>query len=164
MWCLGLDYISREVHPTAQVEVTAGTVRNFVNDYLAENGRRIEIIGQLSVNNSVQFWGVPNQSVGIGLPFICNLLYRVEAIGWGSGNCSNQVWGSRFNDAYSMTNVAWVDSINPLLSYLLQSHVNPHAARHRFHNDFLCRRRQERLWHQYNWHNLLVNPRVHRRG
>ena len=38
---LGLDRISREVCTTVQVEVTAGTVREFVTNYLAENRRRI---------------------------------------------------------------------------------------------------------------------------
>ena len=55
LWCLGLDKIIHKVHPTARVEVIAGTVREFVTDYLAKNGLRIQIIGQLSVNNSVQF-------------------------------------------------------------------------------------------------------------
>ena len=38
---LGLDRISCEVFTTVQVEVIAGTVREFVMGYLAENGRRI---------------------------------------------------------------------------------------------------------------------------
>ena len=38
---LGLYVISREVCTTSQVEVTAGTVREFVTDYLSENGPRI---------------------------------------------------------------------------------------------------------------------------
>ena len=62
VWILGLDEIICEVHPTVQVEVPAVTVREFVTNYLAENGRRIQIIGQLSINNSVQFWGVPAQA------------------------------------------------------------------------------------------------------
>ena len=52
-WCLDLYGICCEVRSIAHVEVTVGTVREFVTDYLAENGRRILIIGQLYVNNSV---------------------------------------------------------------------------------------------------------------
>ena len=58
LWCLGLDNITREVHPTTRVEVIAGTVGKFTANYLAENGRRIPIIGRLSINNSVHFWGL----------------------------------------------------------------------------------------------------------
>ena len=61
-WCLGLDNISREVHPVAPVEFIDGPVGEFVTDYLAKNGRIIQIIGQLSVNGSVKILGVPNQS------------------------------------------------------------------------------------------------------
>ena len=56
LWRLDLDNISCGVHPTAQVEVTTGTVGKFVTDYLSENGLRTQIIGKISVNNSVQFW------------------------------------------------------------------------------------------------------------
>ena len=62
---MGLDKMSRKVHPTAQVEVTDGTVGEFVTNYLDKNGRRIQIIGQLSVNDSAQFLGVPDQVGGV---------------------------------------------------------------------------------------------------
>ena len=56
-WCLGFDRICRKVHPTECVEVPSGTVREFVNYYLVENGSQTLIILQLSINNSVQFLG-----------------------------------------------------------------------------------------------------------
>ena len=68
IWSLGLDGIISKVHPTAQIEVIAGTIREFVTNYLAENGRRIQIIGKLSINNSVQFLGVTAQAWGRGFP------------------------------------------------------------------------------------------------
>ena len=64
--CLVLENITHKVHPTTQVEVISGTVREFMTHYLAENGRRIPIIGKFSINNSVQFWASE-------LLFICNL-------------------------------------------------------------------------------------------
>ena len=63
LWCLGLDNITRKVHPTAQVEVIIGTVGEFENKF-AENGRRILVIGKLSINDSVQFWGIPDHIAG----------------------------------------------------------------------------------------------------
>ena len=56
LWFMVLDGIGHKVHSTARVEVTSGTVGEFVTDYFAENGRQIEIIGQLSVNESVHFF------------------------------------------------------------------------------------------------------------
>ena len=86
LWCLGLENNSWEVHPTDRVEVISGTVGEFVTDYLAENVRIIQIIGQLSVNNSVQFLGFPDQGRGSGLPFVINMKALVEATGWDSYN------------------------------------------------------------------------------
>ena len=57
LWCLVLDNITCNAHPTAQVEVGYGTMKEFTTDYLAENGRIIPIIGQLSINGRVQFFG-----------------------------------------------------------------------------------------------------------
>ena len=118
-WCLCLDEIIREVHPTSRVEVTFGSVGEFVKNYLSENGRRINIIRKISSNNSVQTLGVPDQVRGSGLLFIINLLARVESTGWGSGNYFNKYWGGRFNDAYSMKNFALTDSVDPLYFLLV---------------------------------------------
>ena len=81
LWFLGLENITHKLHPTVQVEVAAGTVGEFVTDYLSENERRIQIIGKFSVNYSVQILGAPTQAWGSELPFIFNLLARVEATG-----------------------------------------------------------------------------------
>ena len=62
-----------------QVEVPAGTGGWFMTDYLAENGRRIQIIGKISIDYSVQFLGVPTQAWGHGFPFLRNLQAPAEA-------------------------------------------------------------------------------------
>ena len=62
VWCLGLDGIICEVHPTAHVEVPVITDEEFVTNYLHENGRRIHIIRQLSINDSVNFLVFPAQA------------------------------------------------------------------------------------------------------
>ena len=56
VWSLGLDRIILKVPPTAQLEVPAGTIGDFLTDYLSENGNRIQIIRQLSINNAYNFW------------------------------------------------------------------------------------------------------------
>ena len=164
LWCLGLDGIFREVHPIARVDILAGTVGEFVTNHLSENGRPINIIRKLSVNNSVQFWGLSDQSWGSRLPFISNLLDQVEATGWGGYNNSNQNWGGHLNNANSITNIAWSASVNSLPDYLLQIPVNTCASRRRVHKYFLRCRHQERLWFQYNHRNPLFNTRVRQWG
>ena len=69
MWCLGSDSVTREIHPTVQVEVGDGTVGQFTTNYLAENGRRIPIIGQLSINRIVKLLGIPDFVRNSGLSY-----------------------------------------------------------------------------------------------
>ena len=131
MWCLSLDGISRKVHPKAPAEVTARTAGYFVTYYLAKNGRRIEIIGQLSVNDSVQFLGLSGQSWGSELTFIWNLLDHVETTGRVSGNYSDQGWVGKSKNSNIITNVAWVLLLTPaLLTFhgFLLTHAPPDAV------------------------------------
>ena len=53
LWCWDIDRICRKVHPAARVEIPAGTVREFVTDYLSENEKRNYIIGEFPINGSV---------------------------------------------------------------------------------------------------------------
>ena len=131
--------------------------------YLTENGHRIQIIGKISINDSVQFLGVTAQAWGNGLPFLCNLQETYEATGWGSGNYSIQDWGGSMLDTNIITNIAWGASVNPLPAYLSRSPVNPRAAQHRVHNNLLCCRRRECSRIPSNWRNPIVNPQVHPR-
>ena len=158
--CLGLDVICRELHPTACVEIPDGTAGYFVTNYLAENGRWIPIIGQLSVNNSVQFLGLSDQAWGSTLLYIANLLAQVEAKCGGSSNSSNKNWGGHFNNANSIINISWGDSVDAHPTYLPWISMNPHAAQRRVCDHLLSCMRQERLWHQSNCRNPLVNPWV----
>ena len=159
-----MDGICREVHPTARAEVLAGTVREVFTNYIAENGCQIMIVGQPSVNNSVQFLGLSDQAWGSGLPFISNLLVYIKTTWWGSYNNSNQKWGGHFKDANIITNVTWGASVEASPANLPRSTGHPRAARHCVRDDFLCRRRQKHLWRQYNWRNPLVNTRFFRQG
>ena len=128
LWCLVLGNITSEVHPTAQVEVIDGTIEEFVTDYLAKNGRKIQIIRKLSVNDSVQLLGVIAQSWGGLFPFIFNLKAPVEATGWVIGNYYNQYWGGRISDAHSITHIAWGASVDAIPANLSRIPVNPRAA------------------------------------
>ena len=93
LWCLRLDSITWEVLPTSQVEVVNGTMEEFTTDYLVKDGRRILIIGQLSINGSVRFLGITDFVRGSWLYFLTNLQAIAEATGWGNGGTSNQNWG-----------------------------------------------------------------------
>ena len=69
LWSHGLDSIYHDVHPKARVEIPTGNDGELFIDYLTTNGRRIRIIGQYSVNRSVQFTGFP-EVWGSNMPYI----------------------------------------------------------------------------------------------
>ena len=161
MCCLRLDNTTLKAYPTAQLEVIAVILGEFITNYFAENGSRIPIIGQLSINNSVQFLGIPDHGGEGGLSFLYNLQAPAEATWWGSGHTSIQNWGGSMFGPYSMTNVAWGASVNPRPSSLLWSLSNAHAARHRVCDNLPRRRHQDLLKSPSNRRNFIVNPRVH---
>ena len=86
------------------------------------------MIGHISVNNSVQFMGVPAQGRESGFLFIWNLQAFVDCTGWGSGKYSNQDWGGIILDTNRITNVAWGASVDPSLAYLPQIPINLHTT------------------------------------
>ena len=53
LWCWDIDGICHELHPAVRVEIPAGTVRESFTKYLSLNGRRNQIISELSINRSV---------------------------------------------------------------------------------------------------------------
>ena len=112
-----MDEIICEVHPKELVEVIYVTVRKFVTHYLPKNGRRIHIIGQYTVNDSVHFLDVTTQAWVCGFPFLLKLQAPNEAIGWVSGHTSNKNWEGIMFDANSITHVAWGASVDPCPSY-----------------------------------------------
>ena len=123
--------IIHKVHPTARFNVISGTVGELVIDYLAKNGRKIQIIGKLSINDSVQLLVVPAQALGHGFPFLRNLQAPSEKILWGSGNTSNQNWGGIMLDNTSIKNFAWGASVDPVCLTcrgVCLIHAPPHTA------------------------------------
>ena len=83
VWAFSDDGITREVHLTAQVDVGAGVIGQFSSDYLTESGRRIPILGGISINGSVEWLGIPDFKRTGGPIWADNLL--VPHSSWGDG-------------------------------------------------------------------------------
>ena len=62
----------------------------FLSNYLAENGRRIPILGQISINGSVKLLGIPNYHRTSGTMFTENLLDTHAITDWGDDGTPNQ--------------------------------------------------------------------------
>ena len=61
LWCLYLDGISREVHPTEYVEVTAGSVSEFVNDSFLKMDAKSISSGNFTSTKASNFWVCPTK-------------------------------------------------------------------------------------------------------
>ena len=53
VWTFGEDSVTREVHPTAQVNNGSGFVGEFATNYLTESWSRVSTFGRNSINGSV---------------------------------------------------------------------------------------------------------------
>ena len=135
IWRLGSDGITREVHPTAQIDIGAGTMGQFSYDYLAENGWRIPILGQISINGSVKMLGIPNLCRTSGPMFIENLLALILSVG--VIRTGSFPWGG----AYSMWSVPCSSFIPAHPTYMPRSPENARADACRVCDNSLCSRR-----------------------
>ena len=55
LWSHGMDGLSLNIHPVAQVDIPTVNVGSFFTEYLNTDRRENRIIGESSVNGSVQF-------------------------------------------------------------------------------------------------------------
>ena len=76
------------VHTKERIEILSGTVGEFVTEYLSENGRHNQIIGELFINKSIQFIGL-YKIWGSGLLFITNPRALFISSRWGSTGADN---------------------------------------------------------------------------
>ena len=90
IWCLGSDRITIEVHRTVQKYIISETSGQFQTQYFAENGRRIPVISQISVNRSVKLLGIPADAWGCGLLFLGKVLDLTIPHCWEDNSTSNQ--------------------------------------------------------------------------
>ena len=100
----------------------------FVNNYFAENGCRNPIIGQVYINGSVQFLGIPNFVRNSGLWCIENLQAPTVPTGWGNAKTPNRTWRVIPGGPYSMWSVPWVSIGTASPAYMPRSLENLHAV------------------------------------
>ena len=141
LWSHGLDGISRDVHPTAQVDIPTGTVREFITEYLTPDGRQNIIIGQSSVNGSVKVTGF-TEIWGSSLPYISYAALLDETRGW--------VWTTASYRTNPTPTERLGSSTNAIPDNYLWSTFRSRVVRSHNHNYFLHCRNLERLWRLYN--------------
>ena len=125
-WDFGDDGVTREVHPTSQVDVGAGVVGEFATNYLTESGRRIPIFGRIYINGSVEWLGVT--AANILAP--CSILVDCDTT-------TNQNWVSQPGGPSGSFLVSCNCLVCVLPVYLRKILENMRAAAHRVRDDHL---------------------------
>ena len=118
IWYLNSDGVTPEFHPTAQSDVGAWTMGKFLTNYLAENGRKILILGQISINGSVKMLSSPYFHITNGPNIIENIWSTHDATDWGHGGTYNQNWLVILGGTYQNVSVAWRGTDPSCLSYM----------------------------------------------
>ena len=71
LWFHGIGGLYHEVYPAASIEILSRTTGDFVIKYRSDNWRRNQIIGEIYINDSIQFIGI-SEMWGSELPYIAN--------------------------------------------------------------------------------------------
>ena len=126
------------MHPYACIEIPAGTAGEFVTDYISENGRRNQIIGELPINGIVQFIRI-SEIWGSRLPFItdprvpdCFSVWvctgaAISNVNPGSSTVTGS-WGGSFAHPTVNWSVNWIGSVNTSPADFPRSTICPHIA------------------------------------
>ena len=120
VWSFGSGVITLKVHPTGQVDFGAGVVGDCTSNYLTESGIRFPILGQISINGSVEYLEIPDFH-STGDPFWdSNPLAPCSC--WGDGGTStNQNWGIQPGGPYGFFSVPWPSDIPARPDYVPRS-------------------------------------------
>ena len=164
IWSLVSNDITCEFHPIAQVYVGGGTVGQFLTDYLSENGRRITILGQISINGSVKLLGIPDFNITSGPMFIENLQAPHSTTFWVDSGTSNQNWPVIPGGTCHNVSVAWRGAVPARPAYTPKSPKNACTAARRVWGDSFCSRRRESISSTSTSCSPVQNTRVNRLG
>ena len=89
VWNFGEDGVTREVHPTAQVDIGYGFVGEFATNDLTPSCSKVPMFGRNSINGSFQWLGSPNPLSTDGTPWTDNILAPSPA--WGIGGTATNL-------------------------------------------------------------------------
>ena len=136
VWTFGEEGVTREVHPTAQVDVGAGFVGELATNYLTPSWPRIPMFGLNSIYGNVQWLGVPDPLRTNGPPWNDNILAPIPDWGTG-GTTTNPNWGSQPGGTYGSVAGPWSGPVCAIPDYFRRSPENTRIAAHRVRDNLL---------------------------
>ena len=144
VWTFGEDSVTSEVHLTARVDVGSGFVGEFATDYLTPNWRRVPMFGRNSINESVEWIGVPDFLSKYGPSSTLNLLDPYDS--WGDrGSSTNPNWGSSSGGHSDVVSILWNRPARVLSVYHRRIFENTRSAARCACDDILMEKRTYRI-------------------
>ena len=120
-----------------RVDVGTGFVGELATNYLTTSWLRIPIFGVNSINESVQWLGVPSLLRTDGFPWTDNIL--CPSLDWGTdGTATNLNWGSQPGGICGNVSVLWSGCICDILAWVCRSPENMYSSAYRV-CDYLLR-------------------------
>ena len=136
-------------------------MEQFYSNYLAENGRRIPIISQISINGSVKLLGIPNFHRTSGPMYNDNLLAPHDTTGCGYSGTPNQNWPlSRPRNV----STPWRGAIHARPAYISRSLENARADARLVCDYWICVRHRARMRIPSTSCNPVRNPIINHHG
>ena len=133
----------------------------FTTDYLVKNGYRIPIVGELSINGSVQLLGIPDFVRNSELSFFQNLQAPTVTSGWGDADTSNKKLGVIPGGPYRNIAAAWVSTVTTHMDDMPRILENLRTAAGHVRDDFRRQRRRDLMRRRSTSCKPIVNPWIH---
>ena len=133
-----------------------------MSEYLIENGRRILILGQVIINGSFKYLGIPKFQKTSGPMWADNRLDPRSS--WGYGDTYNQTWGVQTGGPYINVAMSWGTTIPAPYAYMNWSQESPRVSVHRVCDDFRRARHRKLDCRRSRSSNPVINTRFNRRG
>ena len=135
---------TREVHPTARIDVGAGFVGEFATNYLTPSWRMIPMLGVNSINGSVQWLEVPAPLRTNKPPWTDNILAPSTA--WGTGGTAKKInWGSQPGGTYGSVAITWSGTVRAIPASGRRSPENMRSTARRVRDNLLRENCMERM-------------------
>ena len=159
VWDFGEDGVTREIHPTAQVDVSAGVFGEFATNCLTESWRRIPIFGRIFINGNVEYLGIPDFHRTVDPAWTAYILSPRSS--WGEGDTTtNKNWGSQLGGDSGSVAVPWNCPVCVLPVYRRRVLESMRSAAHCVRDNRLLSNSLARMRSPSTSRNHIRNPQV----
>ena len=136
----------------------------FTTNKLAENGRIIPIIGQISINGSAELLGIPDFSEKVDCCLLKTCKHPICLLAGDTSISPIRTGELAWGGLYINVSVPWVSNVPACPAYIPRSPENPRATARQVRDNFCCMRRCELMRRRSTSCKPVVNLRINSHG